>query len=218
MLKSDGRSAIAATDRAPGIVHEDGSTPASTTRTTICGATSTTVAMTTRHPTAASQRGELPKDRRFLLARCDRSHNVRPDRRRSDRVIQKAPQRVRVRLSPSWTAGTSSVSHWSSYPTAPPALAPPPLRARAGAAMARSKTERNPSHRTSDMAVVLSSVHDERPAGAGLLLVGRGGGPGVCATRGQPDMRGLGTAGPGFVFRARRLATGVTDLGWVGCP
>jgi hypothetical protein len=32
-----------------------------------------------------------------------------------------------------------------------------------------------------------------------FLVVGRGGGPGVCATRGQPDMRGLGTAGPGFV-------------------
>jgi hypothetical protein len=30
-------------------------------------------------------------------------------------------------------------------------------------------------------------------------LVERDGGPGVCATRGQADMRGLGTAGPGFV-------------------
>jgi hypothetical protein len=43
-------------------------------------------------------------------------------------------------------------------------------------------------------------------------LVEGAAGLGVCATRGQPDMRGLATAGPGFVFRARRLATGVTDL------
>jgi hypothetical protein len=46
-----------------------------------------------------------------------------------------------------------------------------------------------------------------------FLLVERGGGPGGCATRGQADIRGLATAGPGFVFRARRLATGVTDRG-----
>jgi hypothetical protein len=52
---------------------------------------------------------------------------------------------------------------------------------------------------TADMAVVLSSRQHERPANAGLLLVERGGGPGGCATRGQADMRGLGTAGPGFV-------------------
>ena len=45
-----------------------------------------------------------------------------------------------------------------------------------------------------------------------FLLVEGAAGLGVCATRGQPDMRGLGTAGPGFVFRARRLAAGVTDL------
>src|SRR5579875_2228457 len=36
-----------------------------------------------------------------------------------------------------------------------------------------------------------------------------GGGPGGCATRGQTDMRGLGTAGPCFVVRARCLETSV---------
>ena len=46
-----------------------------------------------------------------------------------------------------------------------------------------------------------------------FLLVERGGGSDVCATRGHTDMRGLATAGPGFVFRARRLATGVTGRG-----
>ena len=41
-----------------------------------------------------------------------------------------------------------------------------------------------------------------------FLLVGRGGGPGVCATRGQPDMRGLGTAGPGFWSSPGSVDTG----------
>lgn len=35
---------------------------------------------------------------------------------------------------------------------------------------------------------------------------------GLGATRGQTDMRGLGTAGPGFRLRARRLASGVTGV------
>jgi hypothetical protein len=43
-----------------------------------------------------------------------------------------------------------------------------------------------------------------------------GGGPvGRSATRGQTDMRGLGTAGPGFRLRARRLASGVAGQGWL---
>ena len=64
------------------------------------------------------------------------------------------------------------------------------------------------------MAVRLSSWQHEGPANAGLF-VGRGGGRrGVCATRGQADIRGLGTAGPGFVWRARRLGTGVTGRDW----
>jgi hypothetical protein len=39
--------------------------------------------------------------------------------------------------------------------------------------------------------------------GCGWLGGWRSGG--LCATRGQTDIRGLGTAGPGFVVRARRL-------------
>ena len=42
------------------------------------------------------------------------------------------------------------------------------------------------------------------------MLVEEAAGRDWCATRGQADIRGLATAGPGFVFRARRLATGVT--------
>src|SRR5206468_9604234 len=47
--------------------------------------------------------------------------------------------------------------------------------------------------------------------GQGGHRVGQGGGgPDWCATRGQADMRGLGTAGPGFVVRARCLGSSVT--------
>jgi hypothetical protein len=42
----------------------------------------------------------------------------------------------------------------------------------------------------------------------GVGLGSGGGGPGGCATRGQTDIRGLGTAGPGFVVRARCLGLG----------
>jgi hypothetical protein len=38
-------------------------------------------------------------------------------------------------------------------------------------------------------------------------------GLGWCATRGQADMRGLVTAGPGFVVRARLLGSGVAGAG-----
>jgi len=56
------------------------------------------------------------------------------------------------------------------------------------------------------MDVGLSSAQHRMPAaGAGILVGQGGGGPGGCATRGQADMRGLGTAGPGFVVRVRCL-------------
>ena len=50
-----------------------------------------------------------------------------------------------------------------------------------------------------------------------------GGGSGGCATRGQTHMRGLGTAGPGFVVRARCLrssvaARAVVHASAVGAP
>src|SRR3954471_12200692 len=53
----------------------------------------------------------------------------------------------------------------------------------------------------------------EGPAVRGFLLVWEAAGGGRCATRGHTDMRGLGTAGPGFRLRARRLASGVTAVG-----
>ena len=53
--------------------------------------------------------------------------------------------------------------------------------------------------RTADVDGGLSSRQHERPAQAGLLLVEGAAGSGVCATRGQPDLRGLATAGPGLV-------------------
>ena len=53
---------------------------------------------------------------------------------------------------------------------------------------------------------VLSSAQYRMPAAVAGILVGQGGGgPGGCATRGQADIRGLVTAGPGFVVRARCL-------------
>ena len=57
----------------------------------------------------------------------------------------------------------------------------------------------------------LSSPQHRKPRVSGaFLLVWEAAGGGLGATRGQADMRGLATAGPGFRLRARRLAPGVT--------
>ena len=48
----------------------------------------------------------------------------------------------------------------------------------------------------------------------GTVVGQGGGGPGWCATRGQADMRGLVTAGPGFVVRARVLGSSVAPVGF----
>jgi len=59
-----------------------------------------------------------------------------PGRRRVPSGHPQGAATVRVWLSPSQTAGTGSVSHWSSPSTARPRSPSPPLRARAGAAIA----------------------------------------------------------------------------------
>lgn len=64
-------------------------------------------------------------------------------------------------------------------------------------------------------AVCQPSAPDARGQGGHRVDQG-GGGPDWCATRGQADMRGLGTAGPGFVVRARCLGSSVTPV-LAGC-
>jgi hypothetical protein len=54
----------------------------------------------------------------------------------------------------------------------------------------------------------VTALGDGLPAGLGSSAEGAAV-LGGCATRGQADMRGLGTAGPGFVVRVRCLTSSV---------
>jgi hypothetical protein len=73
--------------------------------------------------TCRSEKRELSKDRRLLLAGLDCLPSVRLGRAPvSEQVIQKAAHRSASGF-PSRDAGTGSISHWSRAPTAPPALA-----------------------------------------------------------------------------------------------